>query len=325
MTGRVARSLVGVGLLLVVVAGVRLLLGDPERLLSPPGVFLELRGLRVVIAVVVGAALGASGTLLQALLRNPLASPDLMGLSAGASLAVMIALLLGGGGEVMFGQTWQMGPALAGSMGALALVLLLSRGRGGSGVASGMEPGTLILIGVIVTVMCGAGVSLVQHLMPHRVDTGRALVGAIRESVSWWQVGAVGVLTVVGVVVGTWHGRAMDVASLSDDEAMTTGVRLSRLRLVLLTVAGVLAAGSVVLVGPIGFVGLIAPHVVRRVAGPAHGPLVVGAALTGAVLVVGADVVASLVPTRSGRLPIGVVTALVGGPVFLVLLRRVAR
>ena len=130
-------------------------------------------------------------------------------------------------------------------------------------------------------------------------------------------------VTLVGFAVLTRSARAMDVASLSDAEAMSLGVRLNRLRTVLFLAATVLAAGAVVLAGPIAFVGLIAPHLARLALGPRHGPLLIGAALIGAGLVVAADTVSALLALKLGigRMPIGIFTAMLGGPAFLWMLR----
>ena len=120
-------------------------------------------------------------------------------------------------------------------------------------------------------------------------------------------------------------GPLVDGAAFSDDEAHSMGVPLGRLRLGLFTVSGVMTAACVVLAGPIGFVGLVCPHVVRLLIGPTHRGLAVGSAIAGAAMLVLADVLVEVVVVRTGRLPIGVLTAMIGGPVFLVLLRREMR
>jgi iron complex transport system permease protein len=292
------------------------------------GAVLELRLLRVGVAATVGAALGVAGVMLQSLLRNPLASPDLLGLASGASLAVMVAALasarggLGGAGSAggFAVLAWQGGPALVGALGVLALVYGLAQRRGL------VDPVALVLVGVVVSVMCGAGVMFVQQLMPDRgFEHARLLMGAISDETSWGLLGAVAVVTLLGVAAGAWSGPALDAASLGDDEAVSVGVGLGRLRLGLFLLAGVLTAGAVVLAGPIGFVGLVGPHAVRLLAGPSHRGLVVGSAVAGALVVVLAEAVVKAVDVGSGRMPIGIVMALVGGPVLVVLLRRVPR
>lgn len=313
MAARATITLLLMAAALVLAVVLRLLIGE-DGLSVPAGDVLEIRLLRVVIGLVVGAGLSVAGVALQSLLRNPLASPDLLGLASGAGLAMAISALVAGAfpGELA---------ALVGSMGALAVVYLLAQ-RGGL-----VEPVSLILVGVIVGIICGAAASLVHHLMPPnaRVGSFRWMFGALDETTSWARLAVIGVVTAIGIVMVWIHGRAMDAASMGDDEARSVGVSLSRLRLVLFVVSGVLTAGAVVLAGPVGFVGLVCPHVVRLGAGPAHRPLVIGAVMAGAALVVGADALVRAVSLPSGNLPIGVLTALVGGPVFLVLLRREMR
>ena len=302
-------------------AGARLVaeaggVGWPEG--DSAGVVLELRGVRAASAAVVGAALGAAGALLQATLRNPLASPFVLGLTSGAGLGLVIATwasYLATGMIVQ--QSANPVPVLTGAFGALGLVYLLGR-RGGL-----IDPARLILVGVIVSVLCGAVTMLVQHMLPDRgmaVFT-RWVMGTISQDTRWGLIGTVGAVTAAGVAVGGAMGRSLDAASLGDDEAASVGVRLGRLRSASLLIAGVLTAGSVLIAGPIGFVGLVCPHVVRLIAGPGHRTLVVGSALAGAALLVLADAAVAVIRAPAGELPVGVLTALIGAPVFIVLLR----
>lgn len=300
------------GLALVAVAA-RLLL--TRHGLDWPGeeVVWELRLLGAACAVTVGAALGVAGVLLQSLVRNPLASPDLLGLSAGASLAVVLS-------EPAVSGVWRAGPATVGAGAALGVVFALSRGR------AGLDRTGVVLTGVVVAVTCGAATALVRHLRPGiTIGADRALVGAISDDATWVQVGAAGGVTVLGVLVALLLARGLDAAALSDDEAASVGVAVGRLRVVTFVLSGVLSAAAVVLAGPVGFVGLIAPHAVRLLAGPGHRVLLPGALLAGAGFVCAADALTRVLATGSGRLPLGVVTALLGGPVFLWLLNRTLR
>jgi iron complex transport system permease protein len=358
MNRRAVIAFVGLAVLLIAAVAARLLVGrDLDAFPSDLARMqvLELRGMQALQGLIVGAALGAGGVLLQALLRNPLASPDLLGLSAGAGLAVMVSLFVAaqvdrGGADLQTGRepaatgqwamdgpadgadsqdrpevgpsstlgylqaTWQAGPALIGSLGALALVYSLSRRRGM------VDPPTLVLIGVMVSILCGAGVTLVMSLMPQA--SMRPLLGSLSTATPMTLIVAAGAITAAGVAIGMWAGPAMDAASLGDDEAISVGVPLARLRLTLFIVSGVMTAGAVVIAGPIGFVGLVCPHAVRLTAGPRHRGLVIGSALAGGALLVGSDALVSAVRTDAGRVPLGVVTALIGGPVFIWLLRR---
>jgi iron complex transport system permease protein len=277
----------------------------------------QLRLDRVFIGSIVGASLGLSGALLQSLLRNPLASPDLMGLSAGAGFAVTM-------------RTWQVGsllgasaaafPSLVGAMGGRFFVWFLSQRRGI------IDPITMILVGVIVSVILGAATMLVVSMMPDRgFSVSRWMMGTLRE-----QVDATTLIVCAGLVLAVvvWSGiaaRSFDVMALGEDEARSIGVSVSRVRAGQFIGAGLLTAISIVLAGPIGFVGLVCPHLVRLLAGPGHRALIIGSALAGIALVVGADTLVRAIPTDAGRIPIGVITSLIGGPVFLVMLMRMRR
>jgi len=310
-------TLIVLGVVLAMVVALRLGLGAEGLAWPGEAVVLELRGRRVLVGLAVGISLGVAGVMLQSLLRNPLASPDLLGLASGAGLAIMVGVYL----EQVGGGTWgvggRAGAALIGSFAALGVVYWLGQ-RGGL-----VDPVGLILVGVIVSIICGAGIQLVGTLLPRpALEMRRWLFGAITDDVPDWQTGLGLGLALAGTGLGVWLGRAMDATALSDDEARSVGVRIGTLRVALLAASGTLTAGAVVLAGPIGFVGLVCPHVVRLAAGPSHRALILGAAMAGAALVIGADALVRAIPVRTGRIPIGVVTALVGGPVFIVLLRR---
>lgn len=305
--------------------------------LGLPREFLELRALGVVSGLVVGVCLAVGGVMMQALLRNPLASPDITGLSAGAGLAVMASIYLSrvGGGESgpwLVGWAGHAGPALLGSLAALVLVYSLSQRRGL------VDPTALVLIGVVISVMCGAGIMFLQHLMPGlAMSTSgfRILMGALDSDVTWPELALGGAVAAGGLGVGFWAAPAMDAASLGEDEGASVGVRVGALRIGLLGCAGVLTAAAVVIAGPLGFVGLISPHVVRLLAGPGagggaagggstwtgHRVVVLGSAMAGAALVIGGDAVVKVADFGRGRMPLGVVMALVGGTVFISLLR----
>lgn len=282
----------------------------------------NLRLIRMSAGVAVGGALAVGGVMLQSLLRNPLASPDLLGLSSGAGLAVMIATYAAAvrTGELSIPPAAQGVAALVGAVAALVVVYALSQRRGV------IEPVSMILVGVIVSIICGAGTMLLQRLMPDRgMSSERWFLGQLTDDLTWTPIAVVGAVTLALTALGACLGPAMDAGALGDDEARSVGVPVGRLRALLFVASGVLTAAAVFLVGPVGFVGLVCPHVVRLGAGPAHRVVVIGSALAGAALVVGADAAiktpsATWLPT--GRLPLGVLTALIGGPIFLWLLLR---
>lgn len=300
-------------------AGLRLLTGPEALALPRDAIEWELRAGRVISGLSVGAALAAAGAMLQALLRNPLAAPAVLGLTSGAGLGVALSTYLG---FLATGAVVQYQPpalaALIGALAALAVVYTLGQRRGL------IEPVSLILVGVVVSVICGAGITFVQHLMSDRglAMSARWLFGSLSDELTLdWLAGAAAVVT-MGVGLGVWMGPAMDAASLGEDEARSVGVPLGALRVALFFLAGGLTAVSVLIAGPIGFVGLVCPHAVRLTAGPSHRQLIVSSALLGGAVIVLADAMVRTVDLGGGRMPIGVLTALIGGPAFLWLLRR---
>lgn len=318
----------GVGLLLVLrllvgrhitpAGGIEIVFGVPESSV------LAIRTGAAVAAIAAGSALALSGLAFQVLLRNPLASPWVLGVSSGAGFGLMLAawLVVAGGGGAWIGNLLMSGAGLpaagGGALLAIVVVWLLGRRLGT------FDPVTLVLCGVIVSATFAAGIMLLQHLVPNGVrgDLVTWMMGRIPEVASPWLLGSVCGLSLVGFVLGSWYARGLDVACLGEDEARSAGVSLDRLRNGLLIAGGLLAAGSVVLVGPIAFVGLLSPHLARLLVGPRHGRLVPATVAAGAAVLLGADLVRQLVDLGGGRLPVGVVTSLVGGPAFLWLLLR---
>lgn len=281
---------------------------------------LGVRAQRAAAGAIVGGSLALAGVMLQCLLRNPLASPDLLGLASGAGLGVMVAaylaFLAGAIAPTAIGGGIGLG-ALIGACAALALIYLLSQRRGL------IDPVSLVLVGVVMSLMCGSGTVFVQHLMPDRgAAASRWLLGALSDDTTWPQLAAIGGVLLAGLAYAAWSGPAMDAASLGEDEARSVGVHLGALRAGLFIGSGVLSACAVVLAGPVGFVGLVCPHVARMVGGPAHRGLAVNATVAGAGLVVLADALVKAIDLDAGRLPISVVTSLLGGPFFIWLLRQ---
>lgn len=290
----------------------------PGGLAWPEPEVLGLRWNRASLALVCGGSLALAGVILQALLRNPLASPDLTGVASGAGFGVLAAAY------AAFAMGHALPPGMyppAAFVGALATlgVVGLIAGRPGRS-----DPVAMILVGVSVGLVAASGGMLFQHMMPP--DPARPavrwLIGSLDEQLPGWVTGATGAMLAAGVAATAWLGPALDGVSLSDEEAASIGVRVRALRLGMFALAGGLTANAVVLGGPIGFVGLICPHLVRSLAGPGHRTLAIGATLAGAALLVGADVLVRVIDLPHGRLPVGVVTALVGAPVLIAMLRR---
>jgi len=321
-----ARGFVLLAIAIAVAALLRVAIGpaasdDGMRLAFgvPAGEILGLRAQSVLSAALLGGALGLSGLALQVLLRNPLASPFVLGVSSGAGFGVALVLALAWSlsiPAVAFGG--EVAGAIVGALSALALVAWFGRAR------EAHDPTTLVLAGVIIGSIFSAGTMLLEQLIPYglRGDLLAWMAGRLPELPTQGALWTLATFAASGLCALWFHAHALDVATLSDDEAVSTGVRLRRLRVTLFAIGGLLAAIAVAYAGPIGFVGLIAPHLARKLVGPRHADLVPAAALAGAALLVGADALRQVIDLGTGRLPVGVVTALAGGPTFLWLLRK---
>jgi len=284
----------------------------------------ELGGLRlesVMVAASAGAALGAAGALLQSLLRNPLASPFVLGVTSGAGSGVAVASLVAASAGLTAPSGAALGiPASIGALAALGLVLALSRRSGG------IDPVMLVLGGVVVGALASALSTVAESLLPpdRRGTLAGWMFGRIPDAADPLLLSACATCGIALAAVGMWLGPQVDAATLSDDEARASGVPLGALRTCLFVGCGIATAATVVLCGPIAFVGLLAPHCARAPVGPRARALVPASAIVGASLLVGADALRQWIDVGGGRLPLGAVTAVLGGAAFLVLLRRTA-
>lgn len=272
----------------------------------------QLRIPRALLAFVVGGGLAMTGTALQALVRNPLADPYLLGLSGGAGLGAVVAIASGLGGS------WSLPLlAFAGAMIALLLVYRLSLVQGRR-----LDPRVLILAGVIVSAFTGALMSAIMALSD-AAELRNAflwLLGGF-SGASWPSLGLFVAYAGVPLLLVAGSARALDLLALGDDSARHLGLDVQRTRLIIYFATGLLTAASVAVCGIIGFVGLVVPHAARRLLGPLHRPLLPAVFLTGGAFLVLADALARTV-ARPLELPVGVVTALIGVPLFALLLRR---
>lgn len=274
----------------------------------------QLRLPRVVIAALVGAALAVSGATMQALFRNPMADPGIIGVSSGAATGAVIALAFGLNTNV----PWVLpGMAFAGALGASFLVY-------GIAVVGGrFSMATLLLAGVAVSAFLGAVISTILAMVPND-ESLRGIVywlaGGLAGS-SWEYVRIVSVPIAGGVLVLMLYGRDLNLLLLGDDIARSSGVSVVRTRTLLLTLAAVVTGSAVAVSGTIGFVGLVIPHVLRLVLGPDHRILLPASALGGACFLLIADTIARLV-VRPAELQVGMVTAFVGAPFFVLVLIR---
>ncbi len=274
-------------------------------------ILFEIRLPRVLLAAAVGASLAAAGASYQALLRNPLAEPYLLGISNGAAVGTMIAL-------VFFGSREWSRPvmAFAGALAATFVVYRLAKGRAGA------TPERLILAGVIVTTFLSSVIVFVTTLM----DATRI------RSFTFWLLGdlsgtttnllAVAItIAIAGTAVLTLKARALNLLMLGERDAFDLGVEVGSVRILVFLAASLLVGSSVASSGSVGYVGLVVPHLVRLSLGSDNRITVPAAALAGAVFVIVADTIARTV-IAPRELPVGAITALIGAPLFIYLLKR---
>ncbi len=282
---------------------------------SPPGeVLWALRAPRVVVSALVGAALGLSGGVLQGLLRNPLAEPGVLGVSAGGGLGASLVIALGLGGTVGAIEL----AALAGALAAGGCVVLAA--------ARFREPETLILFGVALSSFGGALTALVFNLSPSPVTTAEMLswlMGSVANrdwSDAAWALAPMG----VGLALCLHARPGLVMMTLGEETAALSGLPMGRLRAAAVAGASLLTGAGVAASGVIGFVGLAAPHMVRGGVRGDPAAILTPSALAGAILLVAADLVARVIPTEV-ELRLGVVTALFGAPLFAAIAWRAAR
>ncbi len=276
-------------------------------------IVLEIRLPRVVAAGVVGAALGFAGASYQGVFRNPLAEPFLLGVASGAALGASIAILLPLHSDA-YGFGWVPAFAFAGAALTVVLVYLLAR----AGAAA--NDATLILAGVALSAVLSAATSFLLLTGGEQARPIFSFLFGGFNTATWERIAIGTPYIVVGAVVVALHARVLDVLQLDTEQAEQLGVNVNRVRLTVLAAASLMAATAVAIAGIIGFVGLIVPHTVRMLIGTKHARLLPLSALIGASLLITADVIARTALSPQ-EVPVGIVTALAGGPFFLYLLR----
>jgi iron complex transport system permease protein len=272
----------------------------------------DLRAPRVILAFLVGGSLAVCGAALQAMIRNPLAEPYLLGLSSGAGLGAVIAIATRAGGA------WSVPlAAFIGALCAIGLVYRLSLVAGRR-----LDPHVLLLSGVVVGAFAGALMSAIMVLSdaPGVRNAFLWLLGGF-SAASWRALGVFSAHAVVPFLLLLFHARALDLIALGDEPAQHLGAEVDRIRRVVYICTALLTAASVATCGIIGFVGLVVPHAVRTVFRPLHRRLLPLVFLVGGCFLVLADIV-SRTAVRPLELPVGVITALIGVPLFALLLRR---
>ena len=279
-------------------------------------IFFVARLPRVIAAALVGSALALSGVVFQALLRNPLASPDTLGVSAGASLGAMMAITFNLDFSVL-GVSAVPLASFSGSVGALAIVYGLStaRRRGTSAVV-------LLLGGVTLHALLSAVIAFVQYLadFTETFRNVRWLMGSLDVASFSPIVAALVPMAFAGAGFATLP-RVLDLISVGSESAAARGVNVERTERVALVSASLATGAAVSLAGPVAFVGIIVPHLVRLIVGAEHRLVLPASALFGGAFLIGCDLVARTIVAPL-ELPVGIVTAIIGGPVFLWLLFR---
>lgn len=288
------------------------LIGSEDAALSArqSTIFLNVRLPRAALAALVGAALATAGAAYQAVFRNPLADPYLLGISSGAALSVTVAILFGAASSTI---------PIAGFAGGIAAVAATY--VAGTSLGDRSQPVTVILAGVAVAAFANAAQ---QFLLQRNEDSLRQVYGWMLGrlgAATWGAVLAAAVPILIGVCVILTSARLLDVLSVGDIEASSLGVNVRLVRIVIVCAATLVTAAAVSVSGLIGFVGIIVPHALRLVVGPGHRLLLPLVVIWGATFLQCADVLGRTV-IAPAEVPVGVVTAAIGGPFFLLLLRR---
>jgi iron complex transport system permease protein len=274
----------------------------------------QLRLPRIAIAATVGASLSIGGALLQGMLRNPLVDPYLTGVSAGAAAAIALAVLAGVAAPVL--------PALGFAAGLATAVLVAALARRGSGI----DPNRLILAGISISALFSAVVAF-AIARSNSLDAAQSILAWLAGSMAgrgWSELRFAIPYVAAGVLLAFFAAPALDALRVGDVRARTVGVDVDRAQWIILASTSLLAAAAVALAGMVGFVGLIVPHVARRIVGSSAPALLTACALLGAALCTIADATARSVVAPS-ELPIGVLLAFVGVPAFLYLYLREER
>jgi iron complex transport system permease protein len=294
-----------------------LLPGHPEPSLDQR-ILLELRFPRAVLCLLVGASLGVGGTLMQALFRNPIVEPGLVGTSSGAAFGSALFFVLGG--VFHFGTSiWSLPiAACIGGVVSSYLVFLLARSREDGRASIVM----LLLTGLAVNALFMSAIGFLSYIA--RDPQARSItfwsLGTL-SGASWKAVEIVTISTLVGTAIALRYAKQLNALMIGEEEATYLGVNVNRLKWIILSVNVVIVAVATAFTGVISFVGLVVPHILRMLGGADNRYLIAGSALTGAILLTLADLIARL-SVRPAELPIGIVTSAVGVPVFIFLLRR---
>jgi len=291
-------------------------------------IVLEVRLPRIVMAALVGCALGVAGAIMQALFRNPMADPYVLGLSSGAALGASATLVVpitvftvvGAGVAIQFSNTEVLLPFLtfAGSLGTIFLVYNIAR-TGGK-----VNTDTLLLSGIAVSAFLGSIVMFLLFVKEKQFGSLFFWMLGGFSGINWEKVAVIAPVVLVCVIVTAFYRKDLNLLLTGEDTAKHLGMDVEKVKQTLLVLASLLTGISVAFAGIIGFVGLIVPHIVRLRVGPDHRYLILASALAGAIFLVWVDTIARTILGQS-ELPVGIITAMSGGPFFLYLLRTSRR
>lgn len=284
------------------------ILTQPDSSSLMHNVIWEIRLPRIVLGLLVGACLGVAGTLMQAVFANPLAEPSIIGVTSGAGVGAAAVIVFNVG---ILGTFTVPAAAFLSAVVVTVIIYQLARHQGKVAIVN------LILTGIAINAVCNALISFLVYLAPtsNREEIVFWQMGSLNGA-QWKHVWVVAPIALVGIVISSLIGKQLDVLALGERAAGHTGINVGRLRVIAIAASTILTAAAVSFAGLIGFVGLIVPHLLRSISGPENRLLLPASALAGAVLIACADVAArTMIPFAD--LPIGIFTALVGGPTFL--------
>jgi iron complex transport system permease protein len=290
---------------------------DPS-LLRDAAILFDIRLPRTFVGFAIGAMLGVAGALLQGLFRNPLADPALVGVSSGATLAAAATIVLGHRLTAAGAVAFEFLPiaAFAGALGATLILYALATRRGRTSVA------TMLLAGIALAALASAGTGYLSFVSDDRQlrDLTFWTLGSIGGA-SWTKLAAIMPMIALVLATAPFLARGLNALVLGEAEAFHLGIAVERTKKIAIVTVAIAVGAAVATAGPIAFVGLVVPHMIRLAAGPDHRLLLPASVLLGGSLLVGADVIARIVVVPA-ELPLGIVTALIGAPFFLWLLLR---
>jgi len=278
-------------------------------------VVLQVRLPRVLAAAIVGVALAVAGVVLQGLLRNPMADPFVIGISSGASVGASLAIAFGIG-LPFFGLLYNI-PLMAfiTALGTVLVVYIVSR------TAQGVPMSTLLLVGLAVNSFLLAIIALIRLFSGQAIHVIFAWIFGSFTTVNWNYVKIASPFVIVGVVLIYVFARDLNIILLGEEQASHLGVDTERLKRIMLASATLITAAAVSISGIIGFIGLIIPHIARILVGPDHRILIPSSGLAGAIVLILCDTIVRIIP-RPSEMPVGIITALLGCPFFIYLIRK---